>query len=148
MAQRVEVVLIDDLDGGDAAETVTFSLDGVTYEIDLSDENARKLRDDFASWTGHARRAGAGGAKSATRRPGLDLLPRARRRDRRPVAAAQRVRAHRGLGGDVLAPVEEDLAGPQVLGHLPHDQLGVQLGQLLRELLHGVADLVARVRAG
>jgi hypothetical protein len=67
MAQRVEVVLIDDLDGGNAAETVTFSLDGVTYEIDLSDENARKLRDDFASWTGHARRAGAA-KSSATRR--------------------------------------------------------------------------------
>ncbi|MEO7000057.1 MAG: histone-like nucleoid-structuring protein Lsr2, partial [Terracoccus sp.] len=40
MAQRVEVVLIDDLDGGNAAETVTFALDGVTYEIDLSDKNA------------------------------------------------------------------------------------------------------------
>src|SRR3954454_25092593 len=66
MAQRVEVVLIDDLDGGNAAETGTFSLDGVTYEIDLSDENARKLREDFASWTGHARRAGA--AKPASRR--------------------------------------------------------------------------------
>src|SRR3954469_3254566 len=66
MAQRVEVVLIDDLDGGNAAETVTFSLDGVTYEIDLSDENARNLLDDFAHSTGHARRAAA--AKAATRR--------------------------------------------------------------------------------
>ena len=66
MAQRVEVVLIDDIDGGNAAETVTFSLEGVTYEIDLSDKNARKLRDDFATWTGHARRAGA--AKAASRR--------------------------------------------------------------------------------
>ncbi len=59
MAQRVEVVLIDDLDGGNAAETVTFALDGVTYEIDLSDKNAKKLRDDIAGWTGHARRIGA-----------------------------------------------------------------------------------------
>jgi hypothetical protein len=66
MAQRVEVVLIDDIDGGKAAETVTFALDGVSYEIDLSDKNARKLRDDFATWTGHARRAGS--AKSASRR--------------------------------------------------------------------------------
>jgi hypothetical protein len=66
MAQRVEVVLIDDIDGGNAAETVTFALDGVTYEIDLSDENARRLRDDFATWTGHARRAGT--AKAASRR--------------------------------------------------------------------------------
>jgi hypothetical protein len=66
MAQRVEVVLIDDIDGGTAAETVTFALDGVSYEIDLSDKNARKLRDDLATWTGHARRAGA--AKSSSRR--------------------------------------------------------------------------------
>ncbi|GAA1993065.1 Lsr2 family protein [Terrabacter lapilli] len=66
MAQRVEVVLIDDIDGGNADETVTFAVDGVTYEIDLSDENARKLRDDLATWTGHARRAGT--AKAAPRR--------------------------------------------------------------------------------
>lgn len=58
MAQRVEVVLIDDLDGGKATETVTFALDGVSYEIDLSDKNAKKLRDDLSAWTGHARRSG------------------------------------------------------------------------------------------
>jgi hypothetical protein len=68
MAQRVEVVLIDDIDGGKASETVTFALDGVTYEIDLSNKNASKLRDDFATWTGHARRSGA--AKSARGRRG------------------------------------------------------------------------------
>jgi hypothetical protein len=66
MAQRVEVRLIDDIDQGDADETVTFALDGVTYEIDLSDQNAKKLRDDFASWVGHARRSG--GARSTTKR--------------------------------------------------------------------------------
>lgn len=68
MAQRVEVVLIDDLDGGPAAETVTFAVDGVSYEIDLSEKNARQLRDDFASWTGHARRSGSG--RSTRRRGG------------------------------------------------------------------------------
>ena len=51
-------MLVDDVDGGDAAETVTFALDGVTYEIDLSDTNAQKLRDDLATWSGHARRTG------------------------------------------------------------------------------------------
>lgn len=71
MAQRVQYLLVDDLDGGDAVETVTFALDGVTYEIDLSADNAQRLRDDVASWVGHARRAGAGsGRKSAARRPG------------------------------------------------------------------------------
>jgi hypothetical protein len=58
MAQRVQIVLEDDLDGGVAAETVTFGLDGVSYEIDLSDKNAGKLRDEFATWIGHARRSG------------------------------------------------------------------------------------------
>lgn len=60
MAQRVEVVLIDDVDGGKADETVSFAIDGVSYEIDLSEKNARKLRDALASWTGHARRSGGG----------------------------------------------------------------------------------------
>ena len=58
MAQKVQVVLVDDLDGGTADETVTFSLDGVSYEIDLSTANAAALREAFASWVGHGRRVG------------------------------------------------------------------------------------------
>ncbi|MBX9244842.1 Lsr2 family protein [Actinotalea ferrariae] len=58
MAQKVQVVLVDDLDGGEAEETVSFALDGVSYEIDLSAENAAKLRDSFAQWVGHGRRVG------------------------------------------------------------------------------------------
>lgn len=58
MAQRVQVMLVDDIDGGDAAETVSFALDGVSYEIDLSEANATKLRDALSTWVGHARRAG------------------------------------------------------------------------------------------
>ncbi|MGA9748848.1 MAG: Lsr2 family protein, partial [Nocardioides sp.] len=45
MAQRVHVVLVDDLDGSDADETVTFGLDGVDYEIDLTDAHAAALRE-------------------------------------------------------------------------------------------------------
>jgi hypothetical protein len=60
MAQKVQVVLIDDLDGGDATETVTFGLDGATYEIDLSEPNARQLRDALAPWVGNARRVSGG----------------------------------------------------------------------------------------
>ena len=56
MAQKVQVVLIDDIDGGDADETVTFALDGVSYEIDLNTDNAAKLRDALAVWVGNARR--------------------------------------------------------------------------------------------
>ena len=58
MAQRVHVVLVDDLDGGDAAETVSFGLDGVDYEIDLSDKHAGELREALALYVGHARRTG------------------------------------------------------------------------------------------
>ncbi|MFW5470380.1 histone-like nucleoid-structuring protein Lsr2 [Knoellia sp. CPCC 206435] len=65
MAQRVQVLLVDDIDNSDADETVTFALDGVTYEIDLNATNAAKLRDEFATWVGHARRAG--GRKATSR---------------------------------------------------------------------------------
>ncbi len=70
MAQRVQIVLEDDVEGGVADETVTFGLDGVGYEIDLNAENAAKLRDTFAEWVGHARRSSGGGRKSAGRRAG------------------------------------------------------------------------------
>jgi hypothetical protein len=68
MAQKVQVILVDDLDGGEAEETVSFSLDGVTYEIDLSQQNATRLRDELATWVGHARRIS--GRSSGARRPG------------------------------------------------------------------------------
>lgn len=73
MAQRVEVVLVDDLDGGPAEETVQFSLDGVSYEIDLNGDNAAALRDAMAVYVGHARRVGgrrASGRSSARRSGG------------------------------------------------------------------------------
>jgi len=58
MAQKVQVLLVDDLEGGDADETVSFSLDGTTYEIDLSEKNATKMRDALAPFVGSARKAG------------------------------------------------------------------------------------------
>lgn len=67
MAQRVQVLLIDDLDGSEGAETVSFSLDGVSYEIDLSEKNAAKLRNDFATWVGNARKVGRGGSSASGR---------------------------------------------------------------------------------
>lgn len=44
MAQKVVVTLFDDIDGSEAAETIAFGLDGKSYEIDLNEANARKLR--------------------------------------------------------------------------------------------------------
>jgi Lsr2 len=58
MAQKVQVLLLDDIDGGEADETVTFSLDGKTYEIDLSDAHAAELRDALAPFVGAGRRIG------------------------------------------------------------------------------------------
>lgn len=63
MAQRVVVTLFDDIDGGEAAETVTFGLDGKTYEIDLNPANAKKLRKTLAPYmaAGRKQSAGSGG---------------------------------------------------------------------------------------
>ncbi|GAA2791194.1 Lsr2 family protein [Saccharopolyspora taberi] len=68
MAQKVTVTLVDDLDGGQADETVEFGLDGVSYQIDLSNENATELRDALANYVSSARRAG--GRKKPGPRPG------------------------------------------------------------------------------
>ncbi len=64
MAQRIQVILEDDLDGGAAVETVSFSLDGNSYEIDLSAANAAKLRDALAEYVGSARRGSRSGGPS------------------------------------------------------------------------------------
>jgi hypothetical protein len=56
MAQKVNIILVDDLDGSEADETVSFALDGTSYEIDLNEKNAAKLRDALSGYIGHARR--------------------------------------------------------------------------------------------
>lgn len=61
VAKQIIHKLVDDLDGGDADETVKFALDGVQYEIDLSSANAAKLRDAFASYVGSGTKVGRGG---------------------------------------------------------------------------------------
>jgi hypothetical protein len=68
VARREIVVLEDDLDGGNADESVKFALDGIAYEIDLNSKNASKLRDAFAPFVKVARRAKGGvvtGGRSA-----------------------------------------------------------------------------------
>lgn len=68
MAQKTVVLLEDDIDGSEAAETVTFSLDGVGYEVDLSEANASELREILSSYAKHSRRIG--GRAAAPRRSG------------------------------------------------------------------------------
>jgi len=63
MAQKVQITLVDDLDGRPADETVSFALDGSAYEIDLSAANAAALRDALATYVAHARRARGGGRR-------------------------------------------------------------------------------------
>lgn len=58
MARKTQVLLVDDIDGSDATNTITFGLDGVDYEIDLNDENAGEFRSAMEKWTVLARRTG------------------------------------------------------------------------------------------
>jgi Lsr2 len=60
MAQRVELILEDDIDGGAADETVRFAYDRSEYEIDLSTQNAEALRSSLRNYIEHARKARTG----------------------------------------------------------------------------------------
>jgi hypothetical protein len=69
MAQKVHIVLVDDLDGSEATESVSFGLDGTSYEIDLNDQNAAALREVLSGYVGHARKVASarrGGRKSSS----------------------------------------------------------------------------------
>lgn len=72
MVRKTEVVehLLDDVDGSAASESITFAIDGRTYEIDLSKKNAKSFRADLEKWTAHARRPARAtrGVRRSTRR--------------------------------------------------------------------------------
>src|SRR3954471_22437098 len=69
MAQRTVVQLVDDIDGtqitDNEGETVTFGLDGATYEIDLTSQNAKQLRDAVQVYVANARRVSGGRGRPA-----------------------------------------------------------------------------------
>ena len=65
MAQKIQTLFIDDIDGGEAEGTVRFGLDGSEYEIDLSAEHSEELRTALGKYVTHARKVGG-----AARRPG------------------------------------------------------------------------------
>lgn len=74
-------ILEDDFEGGEAKETITFALDGISYEIDVNDKNATKLRAVLQPFIEHARRTGgrkAQGVRGGRTSPGYD--PKAVRR--------------------------------------------------------------------
>ena len=77
MAQKVSVVLEDDLTGGPAGQTIRFALDGTGYEIDLNAKNAATFGKRLAPYLEHARRAG----RAQPRRPGRASAVRQRSGD-------------------------------------------------------------------
>jgi len=68
MAQRTVVQLEDDIDGGEASETISFGVDGALYEIDLNEDNAAALRDALAEFIDAARRTSSGTRRRSPRK--------------------------------------------------------------------------------
>ena len=69
MAQKVQILLTDDIDGSEAAETVSFGIDGSVYEIDLSEKNVGQLRKVLSPYVEHARKATASAQRRRRPRP-------------------------------------------------------------------------------
>ena len=66
MARKVQVILSDDLDENlPADETVSFALDGTSYEIDLAEKNAKELRDVFSRYVSAARKVSSRGGRAS-----------------------------------------------------------------------------------
>jgi hypothetical protein len=58
MAQKIETLFIDDIDGGEAEGTIRFALDGAEFEIDLSRQHSQELRSALGMYIVHARKVG------------------------------------------------------------------------------------------
>ena len=69
MAQKIQTLFIDDIDGGAAEGTVRFALDGTEYEIDLNAKHSEELRSAIGKYVTHARKVG-GSARRAGRAAG------------------------------------------------------------------------------
>ena len=89
VAREVIETLIDDLDGGDAVETVSFGLDGTTYEIDLSKRNATAMRRAFERYVTAARMSSGSKSRAKRRRGAASTAKRssAKRGAAKPTAA-------------------------------------------------------------
>jgi hypothetical protein len=128
MARKVLVRLVDDLDGlpSEGVATVTFSLDGVTYQIDLNQANASKLRDGLADYVTAARRIGgrmkrgsaAGGRSAGSANDGPAIREWAREQGHE-LAERGRIPSHivdayhaANRGGRAKAPVKAAAKAP------------------------------------
>ena len=65
MATKVWTTLQDDIDGSNATQTIRFALDGIEYEIDVSDRNANQLRNSLGDFIAHSRKVGGRRARKA-----------------------------------------------------------------------------------
>jgi hypothetical protein len=74
MAQKIQTLFIDDIDGGDADGPVRFGLDGTEYEIDLSSKHTEDLRSALAGYVAHARKVGGRARRSPRGRSGGDQI--------------------------------------------------------------------------
>jgi len=74
MAQQIQTLFIDDIDGGKAEGTVRFALDGTDFEIDLSTAHSDELRNALATYISHARKVGSTARRARTRRAGGDVV--------------------------------------------------------------------------
>jgi len=81
MAQRIQTLLIDDLDGGEADGTVRFGLDGTEYEIELSAKHSDELRKALEQYLANARRAGGTAGSTARTRRGSAAVDTAKVRE-------------------------------------------------------------------
>jgi hypothetical protein len=66
MATKVLTTLQDDIDGSKATQTIRFALDGVEYEIDVSDRNANRLRNSLSEFIANGRKVGSRRGRKAT----------------------------------------------------------------------------------
>jgi Lsr2 len=87
MAQQTTVRFIDDLDGSEASGTFDFSLEGRSYQIDLSDENAARLREALTPFIGAARKAGGGRGRARGQRQTVTAEEKPARSNREETAA-------------------------------------------------------------
>jgi hypothetical protein len=65
MAQKIQTLFIDDIDGGEADGTVRFAIEGAEYEIDLSAKHSGELHDALKDYIAHARKVGSAGRRGA-----------------------------------------------------------------------------------
>jgi Lsr2 len=110
MAQVTNIRLVDDIDGTGADESVSFGIDGRSLEIDLSNENAEKLRAVFAPYIAAARRGDRRAARpQPARQESAERQPVERRPvERRPSASTP------VFSPDDTGPTDQDRsAGPR-----------------------------------